>query len=356
MTEQKKIWIVFLAVSSLFLWMTYQLREILWPFIAAFIIVYLLYPVIEYLIKWGIKKSYAVWGVFIIFSFLFFIAGFFLFSMIRSEIQVVQAKIPQYVEFFQNQGIPYLEETFHIKFQKTTQEYIKKITEELLNLSPGVAESLTNFVAHALSKTLNFLLYLIDIFLIPVAAIYIMLDFEKIKKHIPRIVPEKFQKAFIRHLGEMDRILSGFISGQLLIALILAILDMIGLTLIGLDLSVVLGLFSGMINIIPYVGVLTGGFISTLFAIFKFHDFIHPILVVLLFLAGHLLDGYFLSPKMVGHKIGLHPLMVIFALLVGGKYFGVIGLLFSVPVAAILNYILTAGFEAYRKSKFYSAV
>jgi predicted PurR-regulated permease PerM len=356
MTEQKKIWILFLAVSSLFLWMTYQLREILWPFITAFIIVYLLYPLVEYLIKWGIKKRVAVWGVFIIFSLLFFIAGFFLFSMIHSEIQVVQAKIPQYVEYFQTQSIPYLEKTLHIKIQKHTQDYIKNITEKILNLSPGVAESLTNFIANAFSKTLNFLLYLIDFFLIPVAVIYIMLDFEKLKKYIPRIAPAKFQEAFIRHLGEVDRILSGFISGQLLIAFILAVLDMIGLTLIGLDLSVVLGLFSGMINIIPYVGVLTGGFISTLFAIFKFHDFIHPLLVVLLFLAGHLLDGYFLSPKMVGHKIGLHPIMVIFALLAGGKFFGVIGLLFAVPVAAILNYILAAGFEAYRKSSFYSAV
>lgn len=355
MLDQKKFWTGLLIVSLLLLFIFYKMSEILWPFLFAFIFAYLLNPVIERLIKRGIKKSYSIWGVFIGFSIIFLTASFFLFSAIRFEVQMVQSKIPAYVDFFQKEAIPYLEETFHIKLQRTTQEYLKSVIEKLLNLSPGVAESITSLVTQAFFKTFNFLVYLVDILLIPVAAVYFLYDFDRIKRKSLELLPEFYRAPFLGHLQKIDHILSGFIGGELLISLILSILYTIGLSFIGLDLSVVLGFLSGFINIIPYIGVLTGGIISILFAVVKFHDALHPLLVLGLFVTGHILDGYFLGPRMVGQKIGLHPLVVILALLIGGQYFGLLGLLFSVPLAAIFNYILRMGFEAYRNSKFYLA-
>jgi predicted PurR-regulated permease PerM len=125
----------------------------------------------------------------------------------------------------------------------------------------------------------------------------------------------------------------------MLISSFLFLFYMIGLSWIGIDLSVILALFSALINIVPYVGVLTGALISTIFAIFKFHDLTHPLLAMALFGAGHLLN-----PKIVGRQIGLHPVFVMFSLILGGKLFGVIGLIFSVP-AAVISYLLMVLFR-----------
>ncbi|MBI1822306.1 MAG: AI-2E family transporter [Nitrospirae bacterium] len=354
MKNLQKFWVIVLMAGAILVTIAYQLSEILWPFIFAFIFAYLLYPFVKQLKKAGIRKSPAVWGVFLIFSLLFLTLGAFLVSMIRAEIPAVQEKIPVYADTLQKNGIPYLEKILHLKLQKTTQDYIKGFTERLLALSPGMAESISNFAAQVFSKTLNFLLFFIDLLLIPVVLLYLLFDFDKIRLWIPRLVPEVYQRRFKEHLGEIDQILRQFIGGQLLISAVLGVLYMIGLTWIGLDLSIILGFFSALMNIIPFIGVLTGAFISTLFALFKFHDAVHPLLVIGLYTAGHLLDGYYLNPKIVGHRIGLHPLLMILVLLTGGKLFGVMGLLFSVPVAAVGNYLLKAGFNAYMKSNFYT--
>ncbi|MHB8483110.1 MAG: AI-2E family transporter [Nitrospiria bacterium] len=354
MKNIQKFWVFVLMTAAFFLIAVYQLSEILWPFIFAFLFAYLLYPFVNYLKMAGIRKIPAVWGVFLIFSLLFMTTGAFLFSTIRSEIPGVQEKIPRYVDSLQKNGIPYLEKILHIKLQNATQNYIKGFMEQLLTLSPGMAESISNFATQAFSKTLNVLLFFIDLLLIPVVLLYLLFDFDQIKQSIPSLVPEVYQRRFKQHLLEIDQILKQFVGGQLLISSVLGVLYMIGLTWIGLDLSVILGFFSALINIIPYVGVLTGAFISILFALFKFQDVTHPLLVAGLYLAGHLLDGYYLNPRIVGHKIGLHPLLVILSLLAGGKLFGVMGLLFSVPVAAICNYLLMEGFAAYKKSSLFT--
>lgn len=354
MTKNQKFWLGSIAVFGAIVYLLSSLGDILWPFICALILAYLLNPLADWLRRRGVGKAGAIWMIFLGFFFLLTIAGAFLFSIVRAEIPVVQAKIPLYVEYLQDQGIPWLENLFHIKLQKTTQEYIKGLTERLLSLSPGMAESISNFASQIFSRTLTVLLLFIDLLLIPVVLLYLMFDLEKISLWIPRLVPEDSQNSFKSHIEKIDQILKRFIGGQLVISLLLSILYMIGLTWIGIDLSVILALFSALINIIPYVGVLTGALISTLFAIFKFHDLAHPLLVMAIFATGHLLDGYFLNPKLVGRQIGLHPVFVIFSLILGGKMFGVIGLIISVPAAAVINYLLKVLFEAYQKSKFYS--
>ncbi len=356
MTKNQKIGFGSIAVLGAILYLLNKLGDILWPFIFALILAYLLNPLADRLRKRGVSKAGAIWIIFIGFFLLLMATGAFLFSIIRAEIPVVQAKIPLYVEYLQNQGIPWLENLFHIKFQKTTQEYIKGVTERLLTLSPGMAESISNFAAQIFSRTLTVLLLFIDLLLVPVVLLYLMFDLDKISLWIPRLVPEAYQQQFKRHLGEIDQILKRFIGGQVLISFLLFLFYMMGLAWIGIDLSVILALFTALINIVPYVGVLAGALISILFAIFKFHDLTHPLLVMALFAAGHVLDGYFLNPKIVGRQIGLHPILVMFSLILGGKLFGVIGLVFSVPAAAVINYLFNVLFGAYQKSKFYSGI
>ena len=354
MSDPRKFWISLLVLLFLAFFLLYRLREILWPFFFAFLFAYQLDPVIAKMIRYGVRRTVAVWGVFILFSLAIIGVGFFLFSAIRHEIVVVQARIPDYINTFQNTIMPDLEEKFHFRLPMSTEEYLRDFTERLLTLSPGVAQSLSNLVVQAFSRTFSFLGFLIDLLLIPVATLYFLFDFDKIREKLIHLVPAIYRDDFVGHLVRIDRILSGFIVGQMLISLILSILYTAGLTWIGVDLSVVLGILSGFLNIIPYIGVLAGGILSTLFALLKFHDTLHPLFTLLLFGSGHLLDGYILGPRWVGQKIGLHPLGVIFALLVGGSFFGLFGLVAAVPIAATLTYLAKSGIEIYQRSRFYN--
>jgi predicted PurR-regulated permease PerM len=354
LTPLQKFWLGFVISCGILIFTLFKLSDILWPFLSAFLLAYLLHPFVLRLECHGIKKSTSIFSVFILFSLMLVVVGTFLISMIRVEIPVVQSKIPVYIEYLDKNTLPSIENRFHLKLKKGTQDYIRDFTERLLTLSPGMANSISDFASQLFSKTINALIFFIDVMLIPVVMIYFLFDLKRMNDWFPLLVPQIYQRTLKMHLQEINGIIRRFIGGQLLISSFLSVFYIAGLTLIGLDLSVILGFFSALVNIVPYIGVLSGAMLSILFAFFSYHDILHPLMVIGLYLSGHLADGYYLSPKIVGKKIGLHPLIVILSLFIGGKIFGVIGLIFSVPTAAILNYIAKVGFEYYRKTEFYS--
>jgi predicted PurR-regulated permease PerM len=152
---------------------------------------------------------------------------------------------------------------------------------------------------------------------------------------------------------EISGILSAFVRGQLLVCAILAVLYSIGLSLIGIDLAVVVGTLAGITFIIPYVGTLLGIALSTLLALLKFHDLLHPLLCLGWFVIVQALEGALITPKIVGDRVGLHPVLTILALLIGGQLFGIAGMILAVPAAAVLKVFVGMLRETYLASGYF---
>jgi len=170
---------------------------------------------------------------------------------------------------------------------------------------------------------------------------------------ITGLVPLRYRDGFRVTFREMDAILSNFIRGQILICLILAVLYSIGLFFIGIDLAIVVGVFSGLAFIVPYLGTVIGVVLSSLLALLKFGDLTHLLYVWGWFTLVHLVEGYFITKKLVGRRLGLHPMLVIVSLLIGGKVMNLLGVLLAVPATAVLKSFIKSFMQSYKTSSFF---
>jgi predicted PurR-regulated permease PerM len=205
----------------------------------------------------------------------------------------------------------------------------------------------------ALTSTVGVLLALLGYLIIPVYLFYLLFDLPQLKTFIESYVPERFRPAYRTKLAEIDVVLSGFVRGQLSVCVILALLYSAGLYVIGIDLAIAIGTLAGATFIIPYVGTIIGICLSVAMALLKYNDIFHPLLCLGWFGFVQLLEGAIITPKVVGDTVGLHPLVAIVALLIGGQLFGVGGMLLAVPVTAVLQVFVRSLAEYYRTSEFY---
>ena len=158
-----------------------------------------------------------------------------------------------------------------------------------------------------------------------------------------------------RLVGEVDKVLGAFFRGQLMVMFALGVIYTIGMALVGIEFAVLIGMGAGLLSIVPYLGSIVGVVVASGAAIFQFQDAFHLIMVLLVFGVGQAAEGMYLTPKLVGDQIGLHPVTVIFAVLAGGQLFGFLGILLALPVAAALNVLVRHMNQKYRSSDLYQA-
>ena len=182
------------------------------------------------------------------------------------------------------------------------------------------------------------------------------MDWDRLVGFVVKLVPTRYQKNWNSLFGDIDKVLANFFRGQIIVCSILAFYYGISLMLVGLDTGLVLGLFAGLISFIPFVGAILGGGLAILFSLVQFWENPTIILLVLsIFIIGQLLEGNFLTPKLVGKSVGIHPVWLIFALALFGSLGGFSGLLFAVPVTAILGVLVRYYLTKYFSSEFYSS-
>ena len=191
------------------------------------------------------------------------------------------------------------------------------------------------------------------VFLMPIVAFYMMLDWPRLVAKVDELLPRDKASTVRDLMAETDRTLAGFIRGQLTVCLILGLFYGIGLTLIGLRFGFVIGMAAGILSIMPYVGSAFGLFMSVGVAWFTTGSPTMVVAALVVFGIGQFIEGNFLTPKLVGNNIGLHPLWVIFALMAGGTLMGFVGLLIAVPVAAVIGVMVRFAFAEYKKSAYY---
>lgn len=344
------------AVSLVLLvWLLYAARSVVIPFMLAFLLAYFLDPAADFLEKRRFSRPMAVAVVFVAFLGGAGLLLAFLVPAIKSDVANLQQLFPEYASGLYRLMPETLLESLGISGAADLQELFQRLVALGRDLSFDVVGQVALFVSKAFSSTLSFILTVLGYFIIPIYLFYLLRDFDRMREGALTLVPQRFREGVVGLSRDVDRVLSGFIRGQLTVCLVLAVLYSIGLLVIGIDLALLIGILSGLAFIIPYLGTILGIFFAGLMAVVKFHDLLHPLLVIGWFGIVQALEGTIITPRIVGNRVGLHPVGTILAILVGGELFGFLGLLLAVPVVASALVLLRAALARYRETTFYTA-
>ncbi len=340
------MWFVIFFVFFFFL---YMLRSVLMPFVAGILLAYLLNPLTIKLQKCKMSRTWATVIVCILMILLVIPAIFLFLGMVESQLTLLIQATPKYLALLLDKIRPTLKrlaESYPDLFAGNLEDMIKG------NIGNGV--KLASKLFQGLIANGFAFINLISLILItPIVAFYMLRDWDTFVKKFEGLLPKKSKKGIMQSMQEINTIIAGFIRGQLSVCVILGLYYSIGLKLVGLELGLLVGFIAGVISFIPYVGSITGFVLAIILAFAQFNDITHVMYVVAVFLSGQFLEGNFLTPKLVGENVGLHPVWVMFALLAGGVLLGFLGLMLAVPVAAIIGVLVRHLVKHYKMSSLY---
>lgn len=334
-------WLLLLIGFAVLFWAS---RAVLGPFIAGFIVAYLLDPTTQRLVARGWSR----WLAAVVVLFLFFAAiiGILLASAPIIEAQVVQltTSLPKLIDNTLPLAERLLDDT---RMFANSQEILANMGNKAIE---WFSSSFGSIVAGSLA-VVNLLSFIV---ITPIVAFYLLRDWPGIVIQIESWWPRDKLPVIKALWAEADEALSGFIRGQSLVCLALAVFYAAGWSLVGLDYAIVLGLLAGVLGFVPFLGVIFAVGLSLLIALGQWgFDPLQLGLVIGVFVVGQVLESSVLTPNLIGNRIGLHPVWVLFAVFAGGTIAGVIGVFFAVPVAAVLGVIARHALAHYRNSEFY---
>lgn len=347
MTSRKKIvvYIISIAVLIGILLFVYNYRvrifKILTPFIMAIIIAYLLNPVVIKLEKKKINRTAGILLIYLAFSALIVSVMLFIVPEIARNARELVVTIPEISSKYQSLFSSIMSAIQSSEWSPDIKNTVfREIQNGLLTAQTIIMDTLRK----ALTTLVETVTALFDLVLAMIIAYYLIKDSEFFRESALSLTPRKWRNGIIGAGREINAILSNFIQGQLLTALIVGILETIGLTIARVKYPLVLGLIGGIANIIPYFGPILGAIPAVAIALIE--SPIKAIWAALVFVIVQQIDNAFISPKIIEGKLGLHPVTTILAVLVGGEFFGIFGMLVSVPIAAIVKVIAKRAVEA----------
>ena len=344
-----------LAFVCAILLMVY-LGSVILPLFLAFSLAFLLDPLVVSLERCRIRRPLAIVVVFLLIIILIGGLGCFFITSITTEFRNVQVNLPAYAARLYEIIPLSVKEYLDIETQEKVYRHINQGLNELRDASLDIVRGTFAFVKVAFSSTLSLILAVLGYCIIPVYLYYFMKDLPLIRERTLELIPARFRDRVGAGATEIHDILSAFVRGQLAVCALLAVLYSAGLYMIGIDLALVIGTLAGIAFIIPYFGTILGIALSMIMAALKFHDFFHPLICLGWFGLVQALEGTVITPRIVGEKVGLHPVMVILALLIGGELFGIFGMLLAVPVTAVLNVFFRSLLDSYRNSAYFSRI
>jgi predicted PurR-regulated permease PerM len=345
--RQVVFWLVVLVLFIAFLFL---FSSILLPFLAGMAIAYFLDPVADRLERLGLSRVMATLVILVAFVVVFVLTLMTFIPIIVSQFNDFVQHVPSYVTQLQ-QFITYAQISLLPPWVRS------HIGELQANFSSLMSQALGFFVglfAQVWSSG-KALINLVSLMVVtPVVAFYILLDWDRMVEKVDGWIPRD-HVATVREIArEIDQAIAGFIRGQGSLCIILGVYYGVGLSLVGLNFGLLIGLFAGMISFIPYVGSLVGLFLAVCVALVQFWpSYLWVGLVLVVFFTGQFLEGYILQPKLVGSSVGLHPVWLMFALFAFGALFGFVGLLVAVPAAAICGVLVRFALSRYLQSDLY---
>ena len=348
MSESNKwMLIASLVVISILL---YLLAPVLTPFFIAAVLAYISDPLVDKLEARKFPRTLAVVTVFCSLTLLAIIGILILVPMIERQIDVFAQKLPAYINLIQHNLLPKVLQAFGLDETASLKFDLKSSLQSYWGTAGGFTQSA---LASVTRSGLAFAALLANLLLIPVVTFYLLRDWDHLVARINELIPRRSQPVVARLAMESDEVLGSFLRGQLMVMMALAAIYAVGLSFVGLDLAVLIGLSAGMISFVPYLGFIVGILFAGIASIVQYQDLIHLAYIGIVFGIGQAIEGMVLTPLLVGDRIGLHPVAVIFAVLAGGQLFGFVGILLALPVAAVIAVMLRYAHERYLESGLY---
>ncbi len=355
MTTDSRNWLIF-ALLLLLGWLVWLLAPVITPFAISAGLAYLGDPLVDRLEKvtikrWTLGRTLAVTLVFILILSTLTIILLIVIPLLIDQVQMLIKRLPAWADWVSQNALPWISSKLGVDIKAFDQAQIKEMMQEYW----GEIGSASFKVLDIVSKGGMAVVALVtNLVLIPVVTFYLLRDWDGLVRSLRDMLPRKVEGPVGSALADVDDVLGAFFRGQLMVMTALGIIYAVGLSLVGVEFAVLIGLGAGLLSIVPYLGTAVGVVVALLVAIFQFQDIFHLAMVLVVFLIGQMAEGMYLTPKLVGDKIGLHPVVVIFAVLAGGQLFGFLGILLALPMAAALNVIVRLAQKRYRQSEMYS--
>lgn len=342
-------WFAALALLLAFL---YAVMPILTPFLVSLLIAYMGDPLVDKLEERGLSRTL---GVIVVFAVIVLIlAGVlaFLVPLISKQLVKLYGMLPQMVDWVQHTAVLWLHTKLGVPSDILDGDKLKQAFSEHLDKTSGAAGFL---LAKVTASGMALFGFVANFVLIPVVSFYLLRDWDILVDKVRGLLPRRGEGAVVKMAKECHEVLGAFIRGQLLVMLALGGIYATGLMLLGLDLGLLVGLLAGLASIVPYMGFAVGITAALLAGVFQFGFELYPLLgIVGVFALGQALEGMVLTPLLVGDRIGLHPVAVIFAIMAGGQLFGFTGVLLALPAAAVIMVLLRHVHEMYKDSDLYT--
>ena len=348
----KRIFI--LAGIALILWVLYLLKPVVLPFIGAFLVAYLFSPLVDKLHKIGLPRWLSISAVFIGIGVVITLAFWYLVPLVWEQLMYAKNSIPSGIHWANYKFLPWLSDSFNLVPMELDVDQISAAIMEYVQTNYS-ADSIQAMIAKLAQSGLNFIQIGGTVVLIPIIAFYFLLDWDRMLDSFRRLIPRRYEGQTLVIVKECHSVLGAFVKGQFLVMVLLGVVYAMGLQLIGLEVGLIIGMVAGLCSIIPYLGFAVGIIAAVIASLFQFGiDWMQLLLVGVVFMIGQAVEGYILQPFLLGDKIGLSPVAVVFAVLAGAQLGGILGMLIALPVAAVIVVLLRHAREFYENSPMYS--
>ncbi len=333
------------AAAVAFFLTLWLLGSVMLPFIVGGAIAYFLDPLADWLESLGFSRALATAVISVVMFGVFVIMALLIIPLMIEQLVALVNIAPELfskLQAFLSERFPSLNDP---------ESTLRQSLASLGALIQSKGDLVANQVLASAVSVINALIFIV---VVPVVTIYMLLDWDNMVARIDSILPRDYVATVRKLASEVDAVLSSFVRGQLTVCLILGAFYAIALMIVGLQFGMVIGAIAGLLTFIPYVGSLVGGSLSIGLALFQFWDKPHMIAAVaVIFIAGQMIEGNYLTPKLVGKSVGLHPVWLLFALSAFGSLFGFVGMLVAVPVAAMLGVIARFAVAQYIDGRLY---
>jgi len=348
MTDSRR-WFILVGLL-VFIGLVYLLSPVLTPFLIAVLLAYMGDPMVDRLDQ-KIPRSVSVLIVFSLLSIVVLSLIFILLPMIERQLSNLIHQIPKYLEWFQDAIVPWFMTNLGVIEMDLGLETIKDSIKEHWSKAGGIA---AGFITTISRSSMAIIGWVANIVLIPVLTFYMLRDWDELLHRVRLLIPRRYEYVVLKITLESNGVLSAFLRGQLMVMIALGCIYSVGLWMIGLDFSLLIGMLAGVVSFVPYLGFIVGMSVAGIAALMQFQDVFHLFPVILVFGVGQVVESVFLTPLLVGDKIGLHPVAVIFSVLAGGQLFGFFGILVALPVAAVIMVLLRHAYNKYISSQLYT--
>lgn len=338
-----------LLILAVFGILLYLLKSVLLPFVAGILVAYFLDPLADRLERAGCSRTLATAII---------TAGFFLavglgivviFPLLQDQIVGLAHRMPAVIDAVRERAQPLIER-LHTQL---TDEQVAKLKDAAGGYAGEAVKWVTQFVKGLLSGGVAVFQLISLLIITPLVSFYLLRDWDRIVERFDTLLPRDMAPTIREQMAAIDATVAGWVRGQATVCLILGIWYGLGLTVVGLEFGLVVGFLTGLISFIPYFGCGIGLVVALGIALAQFGIGAKIVMVVGVFAIGQIVEGYILTPRLVGEKVGLHPVWVIFALFAGGALFGFTGVLLAVPVAAVIGVLIRFAISRYKESELY---